>query len=219
PSLLRSVRGRRRGRPWVVAGFVCLQIILGLLTYWYNSGPCIERQLAASGSFRHETSVTLPGGRKAQVYSTALTPDQACQAIIQMDPERIRYVTMALKDNSDTDADSDKTPDLARSERMLQTDRETVMIYESETGATFVQVSAADARENRYTAYRPRWPSRTYNLYRASRAWYGNAERATVNPANTYNIDTGRYSSIVGSARQASISARRSTGGGSHFGK
>jgi hypothetical protein len=163
----------------------------------------IERQLASNPSFIPVTSVTLQGDKKAQVYSTPLSLDDACLAVIRMDPENVQYVTTTAEDPE-------------KGERILQTARETVMIYESESGDTYVQVSANTPREGRYTAYRPRNPLRMLRLYRGSREWYG-SRRTTDTEAQ--GIDTSRYSPFVASARQASVAARRSSGGGRRFGK
>jgi hypothetical protein len=163
--------------------------------------PLIREQIASNRSFTHVASVTLQGDRKAQVYSTPLSPDEACRAVIQTDPESVQYVTTTAEDPE-------------RGERMLRTTRETVMVYESESGETYVQVSEND--EGLYTTYRPRHPVRLSRLYNGSRAWYGS--RKTAN-AGVEGIDTRRYDPVVASARQASITARRSTGGGARFGK
>jgi hypothetical protein len=173
------------------------------LTFFSSSAaaPLIKKQLESSSLFAPVTSVTLQGGKKAQVYSTSLSLEEACLAVIRMDPENIRYVTTAAEDAE-------------KGERMVETSRETVMIYESESGETYVQVSENESREGSYTAYRPRSARRALGLYYGSRRWYRSGQRTM-----SQSIDTGRYTPAVASARQASVSARRSSGGGSHFGK
>jgi hypothetical protein len=191
---------------WIVSIVLALILIPGWISSFSSARPpLIERQLASNSSFALVTSVTLQGDKKAQVYSTSLSLDDACLAVIRMDPEKVQYVTTT-------------TEDPEKGERILQTTRETVMIYESESEETYVQVSENAPGEGRYTAYRPRSPLRMLRLYRGSRAWYGSSSRRTAD-AEAQGIDTSRYGPSVASARQASVTARRSSGGGSRFGK
>lgn len=176
----------------------------------FNMTPLIEKQLASRSSFRRLTSVTLNDGRKAQVYSTPLSADAACRAIIAMDPERIRFVTTTTEETASGE----------EAERMLQTSRESVMIYTSEDGTTCVQVVAEKGGDDErpYTAYRARNPFRLGRLYSSSRNWSAPGRSQTTR-TTAYSIDTGKYTSVVAGARQASVAARRASGGGIGFGK
>jgi hypothetical protein len=212
---------------WIVR--VCMLLVLigfffSFSSFSFNTTPRIARQLAQNSSFTHVTSVTLEGSTKGQVYSTSLSPDEACRVLIAMDPERVRYVTTALPESADIieangNAQSERgQSERLLSERLLQTSRETVMIYESEHGATYVQVSDDGVSEARYSVYRPRryaWPLR---LYLNSRRWYSRSNRLP-DARSTYNIDADGYAPVVANARQASVRARRSSGGGLGFGK
>jgi hypothetical protein len=173
------------------------------------TAPAIGARLASNSSFQHVTPVTLPNGKKAQVYATALSPNEACRAIIELDPKHVQYVTTAAGTESG-DA----------GERLVQTSRETVMIYVSEDGKTLAQVSERDmGRGGSYAAYRPRNSARLLGLYHNSRRWFDAGKRRSVAEIQAFPMDTRNYDSLVASARQASVSARRSSGGGRSFGK
>jgi hypothetical protein len=203
----KRTRGARTSRSKISRAIMAVLFVVGFVlppmtTFFVPNPPLIEKQLASSRSFTSVTSVTLQGDKKAQVYSTPLSLDEACRAVIRMDSENLRYVTVT-------------TEDPEKGERMLETSRETVMIYESESGETYVQVNANDPGSGRYTAYRPLYPFRTLRLYNGSRRWH----RAGQTANGPQDIDTTRYTPVVASARQASVNARRSSGGGGRFGK
>jgi hypothetical protein len=217
---VRVLASRRRVHaPNHMRGLVGILIFLALIFIEFvlpriNMTPRIERQLASDSRFAHATSVTLSGNRRGQVYSTSLSPDEACRAIIDMDPDRVQYVTTP---QPGTDSEQVESGGSERDERLLQTTRETVMIYESEDGTTCVQVSPTGVDAGRYTVHRSRFPMRARSLYRNSRTWYERSGRAP-DARSAYAIDASGYSSTVTSARQASA-ARRSSGGGRSFGK
>jgi hypothetical protein len=199
----RRVEPKREWRWFPVAVLLSLVSVIFFLPLAFR--PTIATRLASNPLFQRVTAVTLPDGKKAQVYSTKLSPDEACRAVIGMDPKYVQYVTTAAGNAS---------------ERMVRTSRETVMIYISEDGRTLAQVSDRSARKNGgYTAYRPRDPTRLLGLYRNSQNWFDAGRRRSVSEIQAFPMDTGGYDSLIASARQASVSARRSSGGGRGFGK
>ena len=196
---------KRKRRWFPVAVLLSFVAVIFFLPFTFSSRPTIATRLASNPSFQHVTAVTLPDGKKAQVYATSLSPDEACRAVIGMDPEYVQYVTTAAGDMG---------------ERMVQTSRETAMIYVSEDGKTLVQVNARNTRsKGGYTAYRPRSSIRLLDLYRNSQNWFDAGRRRSVSEIQAFPMDTKGYDSLIASARQASVSARRSSGGGRSFGK
>ena len=182
------------------AGVIFFVAILPTL----NLTPTIAKQLMQRSSFEYVTTVTLTDGRhtKSQVYrAVGYTLDSACAEIIKMDPERIKFA------NTVTDIDG--------GEKMVKTTREVVLIYESEEGEVLVQVTPVSVPSSSYNYYRPRYRVRLHNFTSLSYDW----EPTSGMSLSGEDINTSYYYQQIASARQESINARDTTGGGTGFGK
>lgn len=107
---------------------------------------------------------------------------------------------------------------------MIQTKKETVLVYIGEDQETYIQIFPNKDYQNSYSSYHAANHSRLRSFYVNSRNW-GNNQGTTQQPKNysdgsvERSIDTTHYSGVVASARQNSINARKQDGGGTGFGK
>ncbi|OJG85489.1 hypothetical protein RV15_GL002554 [Enterococcus silesiacus] len=173
----------------------------------------IEKQMKGSTMYEEVTNVTFkdPSKTKSKIYKSDLSVDQTCENLIELDPERILYVT--------TDKEN-----IEQGEKMIQTKKETVLIYIGDDGVTYIQVFPNKDYQNSYSSYHAGNHSRLRSFYVNSRNWGNNRE--TSSQPKVYSdgviersIDTSYYSGNVASARQNSINARKQDGGGTGFGK
>lgn len=173
----------------------------------------IEKQMRESAMYEEVTNVTFkdPSKTKSTIYKSDLTVDQTCENLIELDPERILYVT--------TDKEN-----IEQGEKMIQTKKETVLVYIGEDQETYIQIFPNKDYQNSYSSYHAANHSRLRSFYVNSRNW-GNNQGTTQQPKNysdgsvERSIDTTHYSGVVASARQNSINARKQDGGGTGFGK
>lgn len=166
----------------------------------YFKLPILE-ELKANRYFIYETSVTSTENEKnkSSVYRTHYSPDEACQVLIKADPEHIEHIVSSKKA---TDG-----------ERLIQTNKETIMIYPGEGNVTYVQASARMDTTSNYNSYRSGNPHRVRRFYYYGSRW----SRGDRNVRD--DVDPHRYDKSLTNARQASINARNSQGGGTGFGK
>lgn len=168
---------------WGIAG---IATILVFVVPWISSLfalPIID-SIKKDSRFSYVTSVTATDNsrKKSHIYETSLSPDQVCRHIIKIDPENIDSIASPNEQGAE--------------EVLLQTKKETVLIYISEDSTTYVQVGKKDTD----TGYAP---------YRAARSYHS--------MRGFYN--TSRYNTYLHQARQESINARKARGGGTSFGK
>lgn len=173
----------------------------------------IEPQLKESTTYEEVTAVTFKDANKtkAKIYKSPFSVDMTCEELIKMDPERIEYVT--------TDQEN-----IDEGEKMIQTKKETVLIYVGEDGETYIQIFPNKDYKNSYNSYRASNHIRLRSFYVGSRKW-GSSQNPASQPAlyldgsNERRIDVDHYNGSVASARQNSINARKQDGGGTGFGK
>lgn len=180
-------------------------IVVGLIIVMpfikdYFKYPILE-ELIANRYFIYETSVTSNEDKekKSSVYRTHYSPDEACQILMKVDPEHVEQI-ISSKDATD-------------GERLIQTNKETVMIYPGEDNVTYVQASARMDTTSNYNSYRSNNPHRVRRFYYHSSRW----NRGERNMQE--HVDPHRYIQSLMNARQASIRARNAQGGGTGFGK
>ncbi|MGX7149879.1 DUF4178 domain-containing protein [Enterococcus ureasiticus] len=173
----------------------------------------IEKQVRESRMYEEVTNVTFKDSSKtkSKIYKSDLSVDQTCENLIELDPERILYVT--------TDKEN-----IEQGEKMIQTKKETVLIYIGENQETYIQIFPNKDYQNSYSSYNAGNHGRLRSFYVNSRNWGNN--KATTNQPEPYSdgsiersIDASHYSGSVASARQNSINARKKDGGGTGFGK
>lgn len=177
--------------------FILPQIFAGLLTVVDGlKSNHIQSYLETSSDFAYVTSVTNPeNNKKAKVYKTDLTIEEAVKKIIDKVPEKIESVSEVAKKEGEEGDDSVG----------LGTSKEYAYVYLSEEGATYVQVSNKKYVTQNSDAYRSRY-HRHHRYYR------------TYSMGNYGNINS-LYTNYLNSARQSSVNSRRSSGGGTSFGK
>lgn len=176
--------------------FILPEIFAGLLTVTAGlKSNHIQSYLETSGYFTYVTSVTNPeNNKKAKVYKTNLTIEEAVKKIIDKVPERIESVSEVAKEEGEEGDDSVG----------LSTSKEYAYVYLSEEGTTYVQVSNRKYVTSGSNAYRSRYNRhRYYRTYSMGR--YGNSNLA--------------YTNYLNSARQSSVNSRSSSGGGTSSGK
>ena len=164
-----------------------------------------SKQIASSKNYIYQTSVTLDNKVKAKVYSTALSPSEACEDLIRLAPEKILYIT-TTKNGGEKKA------------HLIQSSNSTVMVYHSDSSSTYVQATDKQFSGNVYTVYHAETPQQVESLYFQSKAWYGDPYRHSIKSLDLV-IDVTSYDQSIASARQNSVSARRLYGGGTRFGK
>lgn len=180
-------KGKKIG--WIYA-LISLSIIIPIFIGINNSNNTIRKFLDDSTKFTYETSVTNnQNNKKARVYKTDLTVDEAVKEIIDGAPTKINKVTEENEENEDGIG--------------LFTNSEYVYVYTSETDETYVQVSSKKYVNSNTRAYRHRSYSSGNHYYRTYSS----------------NSTSSTYSSYLSSARQASINSRTSSGGGISSGK
>lgn len=187
---------------------VAFSIFIGVKLF--GSGETIRNKIEKDTNFKYLTTVTVeePEAHKEFVYQSSLDMDATCKRIIQLDPENIDYVTV---DTLHVDVKDDI------SQRFIRAKDATVLIYKSEDSLTYVQINEnmpkESSRGHRYHGHYYRHLYRPYWHYRRSSDFYSNSMN------NTNNVNTQQYSSYLNSARQESVRTRRSSGGGTRFGK
>lgn len=156
----------------------------------------IQSYLETSGYFTYVTSVTnSENNKKAKVYKTDLTIEEAVKKIIDNVPEQIDTVSQVEKQEGEEGDDSVG----------LGTSKEYAFVYLSEEGTTYVQVSNKNYVTQNSDAYRSRYGRR----HRYSRTYF----------LGSYGNTNSSYTSYLNSARQSSVNSRRSSGGGTSYGK
>lgn len=200
----------------IVLVVVAIFGILGIQHVFGNS-KLIRNYLEKSTDFELRTGITseYDEKEKALVYSTTLTLDEAVKNIL----DGINGKTECVQQNTE---DGDLSV-------AIVTTGEYCLVYESEESEVFVQVSSRSyvygseneiyhgtEASNRY--YRRYYYSTAYltdrNHYKKKRNSYKNFDDTTI--STSYN-DT--YNDYASSIRQSSVSSRRSSGGGTGYGK
>ncbi|MBQ7066982.1 MAG: DUF4178 domain-containing protein [Lachnospiraceae bacterium] len=155
----------------------------------------LSSYLENSSYFTYVTSVTnSTNNKKAKVYETTLSIEEAVKMIIDGVPENIETVSEVAKEEGEEGDNSVG----------LSTSKEYAYVYLSEDGKTYVQVSSKSFVSQNQNPYRSRYRrNRYYRTY--SMGSYGNTNSS--------------YTSYLNSARQSSVSSRTSSGGGTSYGK
>ena len=169
---------------------ISLIAIIPIFIGFYGSNNSVKKFLDSSSSFTYKTSVTNnQNNKKARVYTTSLSVDEAVKKIIDGVSTKINKVTEVQEENEDGIG--------------LFTSSEYVYVYTSEENTTYVQVSPKKYVTSNTKAYRHRGYYGSNHYYR------------TYSSNNT----SSTYSSYLSSARQSSVSSRTSSGGGLSSGK
>lgn len=181
----------------------CILIALFLIVSFaksYFRHPFYEA-LQKNRQFIYETSVTSNEDtrKKSHVFRTRFSPDEVCQILIKADPDNVEHI-ISSKDATD-------------GERLILTNKETILIYLGEDNITHVQASARMDTTSNYNSYRARDTYRVRRFYSYGSRW-SRGERNTKE-----HINTSRHNEALMKARQASVGARNSQGGGTGFGK
>ncbi|MDR3060125.1 MAG: DUF4178 domain-containing protein [Prevotella sp.] len=176
--------------------------VVAFVMFWpsCDSKHPIKDGLKSNAMFAYETSVTSnnKSNTKSDIYRSDYDPDGTCKIIIDMDPENVKSVV--------TSNDS-----IGEDLIMVQTDKETALIYMGEDGNTMVQIDKkGEEPQEEYSPYRAYHRHRMY--------WFFRSVARNNYPDHT-TINTTKYDNYVSSARQSSIYSRSSQGGGTSFGK
>ena len=192
-------------------------IILFIIGCLFGNSNQIHNFLEESLYFDFKTAITSEHNNKekATVYQTSLTLDEAVKKIIDGIEGDTEYVQQNTEDKDTSVA--------------IITDKEYCLVYESEEKEVLVQVSSRayvygssnhvyHGRSATYRYYRRYYYSTVYstdrNRYKDKNDSYTGYHDSTIN-----NTASDTYSSYASSVRQSSISSRRSSGGGTSFGK
>lgn len=182
--------------------WTAIAAVAAFVIFWpsCNSKRPIRDGLKSNAMFAYETSVTSnnKSNTKSDIYRSDYALDTVCKAIIDMDPENVKSVV--------TSNDS-----IGEDQIMIQTDKETALVYQGENGNTLVQVDKKG--EEPQDEYKP------YRAYHGHRLYWFFRSVAGNNYSDPTTINTTKYDNYVSSARQASIYSRSSRGGGTSFGK
>nr|WP_239059542.1 DUF4178 domain-containing protein [Bacteroides sp. 224] len=199
-KIKKSVKGI--GCNWTVLMIIGFFVFLVWepVSAWF-SYP-IRDGIKKSYDFSYVTTVTSnnKSNTKSGIYSTVLSTHAACQKIIEMAPEDIKDVI--------TSNDS-----IGDDQILIRTNKETALIYMNEEYKTYIQISKKEEDPQGYTSYRAYHPRRLHRFYVSGSTWSKNKNESSD------ELNTSKYNTYVSSARQASINARRSQGGGTSFGK
>lgn len=173
----------------VFAGFILIQN--GGLEFAKKDH--ITEYLDESYNFTYVTSVTSDtSSQKAKVFRTDMTIERAVKDII--DNADVNISKISAEQESEDAEEEDGVG--------LQSDYEYAYVYTSEEGDTCVQVSQLKfVSETKQNAYHSRY--RNYHYYRM---WRSSSHHSS-------------YTTYANSARQSSVSSRRSQGGGTSYGK
>jgi hypothetical protein len=165
-----------------------------------NTQP-IRRELMKNSQFNHVTAVTSndKANTKSDIFSSGVSPDSVCKKIIKIDPEHIRHVITS--DESEKD------------QILIQSDKETVVIYISENDSTYIQVSEKKDDPQGYSSYRSANSHRLHRFYNSGIYWMNRRSTGAA------DLNTTGYDSYLFNARQESVNTRRTQGGGTSFGK
>lgn len=208
----------KRKKGILVKVFVALGI-LGVLGFLLGSMDGYYRKIYSfldeSSSFKFKTAITSDynSKEKASVYQTALTLDAAVKKIIDGIEGDVEYIQQNNEDDDTSVA--------------IITNNEYCLIYEAE--GVWVQVSSRSyIYGSKNKIYRGR--GSTYRFYR--RYYYSTVydtdKKKYSNLNNSYtgykdskvdNTSSSVYNGYASSVRQSSIASRRSSGGGTGFGK
>lgn len=199
----------------ILAFAVVFIIILGR----FRSNSKIQDYLDSSDQYDLKTAITSDGDEKekAMVYQSLLSVDAVARDIIDALEGDVEAVQQNAEDGDNSIA--------------ILTDYEYCLIYESAKvdDVTLIQVSsrayAYSSTENMYHArhsarryYRRFYFSKGYTIdkshYKKKRDMYQNYDDSVL----PYSASDS-YSTYASSVRQSSIARRRSSGGGSGFGK
>ena len=199
----------------IMAGIVALCMVVGL----FQSDSGIQDYLDSDSQYELKTAITSDGNEKekAVVYHSYLSVDAVAKDIIYALEGEVESVQQNTEDDDQSVA--------------ILTDDEYCLIYESGDieEVTLIQISSRSytysSSENMYHAmygtrryYRRYYYSKGYsydrNRYKKKRDMYKGYDDTTV----SYSA-TDSYGNYAASVRQSSIMRRRSSGGGSGFGK
>ena len=154
--------------------FYSILIILGIMIGVFTPDKSISKVLKNSSDFTYVTSITNnENNKKAKVYKTDLTVEEAVKKIIDGAPESIKKVS----DANDEDGGIG-----------LFTNSEYAYVYKSEDDVTYVQVSKKKFVSSNSRAYHSRYHStgyyRTYTTNSTNKTYtdyLGSARQQSIN--------------------------------------
>jgi len=198
----------------IITLFTGLAVVFGMCGAIFSGSKVISKYLKKSNYYEYITSITGNEGQKADVYRTSMDLDLAVKDII----DGIEGKTEAIQQNTD-DGDNSVA---------ILTSKEYCLVYVSEDNETLIQVSTRKyvyttdsapyhSRNNTYRYYRRFYYSKGYTGDMGSFGKYSTPYSTFDDTTVTSSTDT--YSSYADSVRQASVTARQSSGGGISSGK
>lgn len=210
---------KKTATPMFIMGFIFFGFIFSSFIASVFSSiittTTIAKYLEKSPSYTYTTSITGTDGEKADVYSTSYTVDEAVKDIISGIDGKTEDVQQNTEDGDNSVA--------------ILTNKEYCLVYTSEDNETLVQISTRKfAYENDHTPYHGNsYVRRYYRRYYYSRGYTNDSTRydTTKSSYNSYDDTTlssdydNTYNTYSSSVRQASVTARTSSGGGTSSGK
>lgn len=201
----------------IIAVLGGIGVVVFVIGCFFNNSNKIHNFLEESSYFDFKTAITSEYNtkEKASVYKTTLILDEAVKKIIEGIEGDTEYVQQNTEDEDSSVA--------------IITDKEYCLVYESEEKEVLVQVSSRSyvygssnriyhGRNSTYRYYRRYYYSTVYsfdrNRYKDKNDSYKGYHESKINSTTS---DT--YSSYASSVRQSSIASRKSSGGGTSFGK
>lgn len=193
----------------IISAFFGIKSVYGGLT-----NTSVLKYLKKSSSYEYVTSITGSTSKDADVYKSGLTLDGTARDIINA----IDGKTESVQQNNE---DDDKSI-------AILTKKEYCYIYISEDNEVLVQISSREyAYANDSSLYHSNdYSDRYYRRYYYSRGYTSDSTTYdTYSPYSSYDDTTINsnssdiYSSYASSVRQASVSSRNSSGGGTSSGK
>ena len=207
--------GNKNGLVTALIGIVMAVVVLGSVLPAFAGGTSISKYLKKNSAYVYKTSITGADNKKADVYSTTYSLDEAARNIIN----GIAGDTEDVQQNTE-DGDSSIS---------ILTDSEYCIIYTSEDNETLIQVSDREyAYRNDNDLYRGnRHSTRFYRRYYYSRGYASDSVTYDKysSPYTSYTDSTlstsydNTYNTYSSSIRQASTTSRTTSGGGLSSGK
>lgn len=188
-------QGTRKKKGTCVAAIgIVIAVVAAFIVgkYWIDSSQAIQKYLENNVNYKYVTSITnSTNNKKARVYATDMGVDETVQHIIKGIPRSVKSVLEGVNENGEQSEDGGVG---------LIGSREYAYIYVAESGETYIQVSSEDFMEGQTNSYHSTSSTGYYRTYYRRRSH-------------------AAYASVLASARQSSVSARKSSGGGTSVGK